>query len=606
MPARAAAPGESSRWRRFIVLGFLLAATGTAGYWLGADRRSANVAFELANPVQVTTSLGIEGAPDWSPDGQTIAYSGNWSVSAFGGSGDIFVKQVGGGPPVNVTGEEGNDQFPVWSPNGRQIAFFSSRGGGGYFVVPALGGAVRKIRAISDSGPVANAVGRPQWSADGSELAVVVYDATGRPELEIVTVETNASRRLPLPGKGIRRFQLAWSPDEQYFAYVSGTSLNDDVTQLWLLRVASQEAHPLTDGRTVVWSPSWSSDGLSLYFVSNQGGGLDLWRQPFAPDGTPDGAAEVVTTGAGIRKEIAFSRDGKRFAYARGRTVENVWRVPIQDNVPASWAEAEQLTFDSAYIQFLEVSADGERLLLSSDRTGNFELWTVPVAGGDMLQLTMDPTPDWLARWSPDERHIAFYAYRSGNRDIWVMPVEGGPARQLTTHEARDAFPSWSPDGNRIVFGSERSGNRDVWVMDVEGGAARQLTRHPGYDDWPRYSPDGDWLAFVSTRASPDLNIWIRPSEGGEPEVLTGTDTFFPVWSADGSQVYFIRRGGGTDDIWRVSLRDRSKRQMTALAGRAGAIGSYGLAIDAQYIYFTWREDLGDIWVMDVLESSSR
>ncbi len=303
---------------------------------------------------------------------------------------------------------------------------------------------------------------------------------------------------------------------------------------------------------------------------------------------------------------MAFSRDGKRFPYTRGGTIENVWRVPIQDNDPATWEEAEQLTFDSAYIQFLEVSADGERLLLSSDRTGNFELWTVPVAGGDMLQLTTDPTPDWLARWSPLERHIAFYAYRSGNRDVCVMPVEGGPARQLTTHEARDANPAWSPDGSRIAFSSERSGNRDLWVVAAEGGTPQQLTREPGYDEMPRYSPDGERLAFVSSRAARDLSVWVMPSEGGEPEVLSGNDAYFPMWSADGSDVYFIRRRPAVGDIWRVSVRDRRERQMTALAGRAGAIGTYGLAVDAQYIYFTWREDLGDIWVMDVIESSSR
>ena len=606
MPSRAAAPGKSSHWRRWVVPGLLLAATGLAGYWLGSDRPSGDVTFELANPVQVTTSLGIESQPDWSPDGQTIAYSANRSIGTFGGGGDILVKQVGGGPPVNVTDEKGNDQYPVWSPNGRQIAFSSSREGGGYFVVPALGGAVRKIRAYAAVGFMANTQGKPQWSADGSQLAVVVYDATGSPQLEIVSLDTNASRQLPLPGKGIRRYQLAWSPDGQHFAYVAGSSPTDDVNQLWALRLADQEAHPITDGRTVVWSPSWSSDGRSLYFVSNQGGGLDLWRQSIAPDGTPKGAAEAVTTGAGIRKEMAFSRDGKRFAYTRGGTIENVWRVPIQENDPATWEEAEQLTFDSAYIQFLEVSSDGERLLLSSDRTGNFELWTVPVAGGDMLQLTTDPTPDWLARWSPDERHIAFYAYRSGNRDVWVMPVEGGPARQLTTHEARDANPAWSPDGSRIAFSSERSGNRDLWVVAAEGGTPQQLTREPGYDEQPRYSPDGDRLAFVSSRAARDLSVWVMPAEGGEPEVLSGNDAYFPMWSADGSDVYFIRRRRATGDIWRVSVRDRRERQMTALAGRAGGIGTYGLAVDAHYIYFTWREDLGDIWVMDVIESSSR
>jgi hypothetical protein len=68
--------------------------------------------------------------------------------------------------------------------------------------------------------------------------------------------------------------------------------------------------------------------------------------------------------------------------------------------------------------------------------------------------------------------------------------------------------------------------------------------------------------------------------------------------------VYFIRQGASRQ-IWRVSRADRRETQMTELAGRAGGIGAYGLGVDANYVYFTWREDLGDIWVMDVVESTS-
>ena len=100
----------------------------------------------------------------------------------------------------------------------------------------------------------------------------------------------------------------------------------------------------------------------------------------------------------------------------------------------------------------IDLSPDGERLLMSSDRSGNPDLWVMDVDGSGMRQLTSDPTPDWSPRWSPDGRQIAFYNYRSGNRDIWVMPAGGGPATQVTSHEAADIFPAWSPDGERIAF----------------------------------------------------------------------------------------------------------------------------------------------------------
>ena len=77
-----------------------------------------------------------------------------------------------------------------------------------------------------------------------------------------------------------------------------------------------------------MWSPSWSRDERTLYFVTNRGGSMDLWQQPMTLEGVPDGVAEAVTTGVGIRN-ATMSPDGSTLAYSRGSRVANVWRVPI-------------------------------------------------------------------------------------------------------------------------------------------------------------------------------------------------------------------------------------------------------------------------------------
>ena len=68
----------------------------------------------------------------------------------------------------------------------------------------------------------------------------------------------------------------------------------------------------------------------------------------------------------------------------------------------ATWSDAQQLTFDDALVEFLDVSPDGTRLAVSSDRSGNQDLWTLPTLGGEMQPLTDHPTPDWDPSWSPD------------------------------------------------------------------------------------------------------------------------------------------------------------------------------------------------------------
>ena len=176
--------------------------------------------------------------------------------------------------------------------------------------------------------------------------------------------------------------------------------------------------------------------------------------------GIPAGDPERVTVGVGMQS-ATFSPDGTRLAYVRGgNLLGNLWRVPIFDARAATWADAEQLTFDEASIDAVDVSSDGERVVFNSERSGNQDLWVLPAAGGELQQLTTEPTPDWSPRWSPDDQQIAFYSARSGSRDIWVMPATGGTARQLTTHEATDAFPAWSPDGTAIAFNSNRNGEQ--------------------------------------------------------------------------------------------------------------------------------------------------
>ncbi len=109
-------------------------------------------------------------------------------------------------------------------------------------------------------------------------------------------------------------------------------------------------------------------------YVSNRGGIMDLWQQALAKDGTPIGEPPAVTQGLGIRSAV-FSPDGRKLAYSKGQNVRNVFRAPILLDRPATWDDAEEVTSEQAFIEFVDVSPDGGVLALSSDRTGNQDLW---------------------------------------------------------------------------------------------------------------------------------------------------------------------------------------------------------------------------------------
>ncbi len=545
----------------------------------------------LVNPLQVTFALGVENFPTWAPDGGRLAYESNQD-----GSWDIWVAQLGGGEPVNRTADHaGPDRYPSWSPDGRQIAFLSQRDETwGLYTMAAVGGMPRKVLSLAINPTYYR--GAPQWSVDGAEIAVAVWDSPNS-YAEIVSVQTQETQRIPFPQhEGNPCLDLSWSPDGRLFAYVEADGDAAEVTRLWTMPSSGGEAIPVTDGRTNDRSPIWSADGRQLLFISNRGGTMDLWQQRMGEEGKPVGEAEPVTTGLGIRSAV-FSSDGAKVAYSQGRPVANVWRVPILTDRTANWADAQQITFDNALIEFFDLSPDGKRLAMSSDRAGNQDLWILPSEGGQLTQLTTDPTDDWSPRWSPDGEEIAFYAYRSGNRDAWVMPSGGGPARQLTSHPTEETVPTWSPDGREIAFISRRSGNREIWIVAAEGGEPRQVTVRPEDDTITDWSGDGRWLVFQS-----ESRLFRISPAGGQPELLVEVPAvlFGARLSPDDKVLYYL---GRDDNLWALSLEVGRKSPMTDLVGRTGTLG-WGVATDGQFLYFSWAEETGDIWVMDVTEES--
>lgn len=249
--------------RSRIGVGIAALAIAVASLYFVNTRRAAGDATPvLSNPVQVAATVGVEGNPSWSPEGM-IAYD-----SREGEGADIWVTQLGGGPPINRTADNpAPDFFPRWSPDGLQIAFASIRQTGvGIYVMPALAGGARKVAA-----PLSSALSPAAWSPDSSEIAYAVADGNTI-LLERVNLRDSKTTRVELPGReGNARIDLAWSPDGKFMAYVDARNYTAQVTQLWILRLADGKAVQFSGGRTNDWSPAWGPDSRTVYFTSNRG-----------------------------------------------------------------------------------------------------------------------------------------------------------------------------------------------------------------------------------------------------------------------------------------------------------------------------------------------
>jgi Tol biopolymer transport system component len=178
--------------------------------------------------------------------------------------------------------------------------------------------------------------------------------------------------------------------------------------------------------------------------------------------------------------------------------------------------------------------------------------------------------------------------------------MDGGPAVQLTRKAAFNMHSSWSPDGGSIAFYSSTAGGTHVFVAPASGGDARQLTKGASREYFPQWSPDGKWIAFSSNRDDGVLRLWRILASGGDPQRMTNSEGYFFRWSSDGKRIFFNNEQD--NDVRVLTLDDRHERQMTKFSGRPGSLSLHGLAVSDRYIYFTWSNDLGDIWVADVVK----
>lgn len=582
------------RWGWRAAAAITVVAVAAVGIALLVGRRNSREAYipRVANAVKLTTALGMEDNPSWSPDGRTLVYqsdqTGNW---------DIWVSQVGSLQAVNRTADSSADDIgPTWSPDGQWIAFFSYREGGGYFVMPSVGGDPRKVFSWPTGALYPDLA---PWSPDSTQLAFVMGQRVD-PWLEILTLASKTSRKIPLPVRPRSNtvLNMSWSPDGRWLAYSRMISPISATSELWLTRLSDGESFQLTDESKREISPTWLPDSRGFYFVSDRGGTPDLWKFTIGEDGRAEGNPKQVTAGTEMDK-ADLGANGRRLAYTKKWITRNVFRVPILPDRLATWGDATQLTFEDAAIESIDVSSDG-RFLVSSDRSGNWDVYVLSEKGGHLQPLTTDPALDAGPRWKPDGSEIVFYSNRTGHREVWVMPTSGGPARQLTQGESERWYPDWSPSGMEIVI----EGEGGLTIMPAQGGQKRQLTTE-SRDLHPVWSPDGKWIVFDSTRDGP-RRLWRVPAVGGQAEPLTRGNAYTPQWSLDGTEVYFNGFGDRKNNVWALTIANGEERPVTALSGRRGKLGNVGLATDGRFIYYTWEESRGDIWVVDIIQPSRK
>ncbi len=585
---------HTASWNRWMVVAVVVAAIFW-GSWtqFGSWGSSSS---DLALPPRVTqtqlTNLqGAEFGGTISPDGEWFAYA-----RQAGDDANIFLQSVGTRSPIAIAHD---GVSPVFSPDGSQIAFSAPPTTG----VPTEGGGISimgrtgdDVRRLTDFGF------NPAWSPDGKKIVFGEEFVTSNPytrtaiglDLHVVEVASGIVSPLPVPD-GV---QPTWSPHGDRIAYWSIVAGQRDI---FSVPAAGGDPVPVTSDDAVDFSPAWSPDGNWLYWVSNRGGAMAIWRVAIDEvSGDVLGDPQRMTTGGPSEPGmLSISSDGTRLIYTETLT-RSVIRVADFDMDALSISpDMTSVVEGSRRLLSPDVSPDGEWLVYRSERAPQ-DLFIARTDGTEERQITNDLAGDWSPRWSPDGQRITFYSNFSGNYEIWVVNPDGSGRVRLTDSSTLAAFPIWSADGTRIMY----TDFQDSLIIDANLPFDRQepvrLPRVPETDhkltarDW---SKDGDTVLGSCGPAGSNVvseGICVYHIDSDAYEMIAPGTGINPLWLGDGRRVLYQVPGSG------YFVVDTETREIWPVAASLPTIHDLTLAPDSHRVYLLHVDTESDIWLLEI------
>ena len=196
----------------------------------------------------------------------------------------------------------------------------------------------------------------------------------------------------------------------------------------------------------------------------------------------------------------------------------------------------KQLTFEEGYDAEPTVSPKGDKIVFTSTRSGDLELYTMNIDGSDVKQITNELGYDGGAFFSPDGTKLVFRSSRPKteeeikeykdylakglvaptNMEIYTCNVDGSDLKKITDLGKANWAPFFHPSGEKILFSSNHASKRgfefNLFMIDLNTGDLEQITFDPVFDAFPMFSPDGKKLVWSSNRnngGTYDTNVFI-------------------------------------------------------------------------------------------------
>ena len=443
---------------------------------------------------RLTTGVGLETNPVFSPDGQMIAFTGEYD-----GNTDVYVIPATGGVPKRLTYHPGADTAIGWTNDGKQVLFSSTRSS--YSNFPRLF-TIGLESSFPAEVPLPVAV-RGSYSPDG---AFIAYQPTPQ-----------------------------WQPD--WKRYKGGQT-----SPIWIARLSDSSVEKLPRQNSNDTNPMWIGD--KIYFLSDRSGSVTL----FAYDTKSKQITQLIknddldiksasaSTGGGV-SVIAYEQFGAIYLYDLKSSKAQRVNIRVSADLLALRPHYERVgtrIFNAA------ISPTGARAVFEA----RGEIITVPAEKGDPRNLTnttgvMERDP----AWSPDGKWIAYFSDESGEYALHLREQTGqGEVKKIPLPPSFYYAPRWSPDSKKLVFYDKF---HQVFYLDLAKGTPVKVDANPiggpARTLFPVWSPDSKWIAYTRHLPNRLRAVFAYSIETGKAHQLTDgmSDALYADWDRSGKYLYF-------------------------------------------------------------------
>jgi tricorn protease len=497
-----------------VVLGLFLLVTVTAEAQIDArllrqpDVSATEIAFVYGGDIwivdkeggvadRLSTPKGEESFPRFSPDGASIAFTGNYD-----GNSDIYVMPVGGGLPTRLTHHPDRDRMLDWYPDGGSILFATP--------MTSEKQRFRKLYRVPVTGGLPEVLPVPygEFGAISPDGATLAY--------------------MPLS----RDFRT-WK------RYRGGTA-----PEIWLFGLSDHQARNLTANDANDGQPMWH--GSTLYFLSDRDANMraNIWAHELDTD---------------IVRQVTHFTDFDTHFPAIGpddMVFENGGHLYVMDLETESPRPVEiEVVTDRASLRPHvvkvekriaggDISPSGKRAVLSA----RGEIFSLPAEHGVVRNLTRTSgVAERFPAWSPDGKTLAYFSDRSGEYELTVRPADGsGDETTLTSMGPGFRYqPMFSPDSKKVVF---IDSEEVIHLFDVETKALTEIDRGLWMMHGPlsgfevSWSADSRWFAYSRGLDNRQSAIFLYDtSDGVRHQVTTGfVESYGPVFDPEGEYLYYL------------------------------------------------------------------